>query len=168
MKPCEIVVCRNHASIVGHLADQGADVDICRNDGHTPLHVAAQVGHVQTIRTLLEKGVDINKTVSVGVCVCAQDPGFVKREGQNSNAAPGLKKSVSREGGGDTFFSRHLHYRVGVPSACQTDLRGGKKIGPPPKKRGGGGQGRFGPLPLNPPQMCVCVCVCVCRGGGVP
>ena len=92
------------------------------------------------------------------------DPEFVKREGRESkcrDAAPGLKKSLSREGGGgggggirhifffffgggnsDTFFflnffGRHLHYGVGVPSACQTDLRGEKqKKKKWPQKRG--------------------------------
>ena len=70
------------------------------------------------------------------------DPGFVKREGREfkyRDAAPGLKKSLSGGGGGGgtpTHFCfcllRHLHYGVGVPSACQTDLRGEK-----PKKGGG-------------------------------
>ena len=51
----------------------------------------------------------------------------------NLNSPPGLKKSLSGGGGdSDTFFpqnflGRHLHYWVGVPSAYQTDLRGGKQ-----------------------------------------
>ena len=57
---------RNYASIIGHLADQGADVDKGQNDGHTPLQVTAEFGHLETLRTLLEKGVDINTTVSGG------------------------------------------------------------------------------------------------------
>ena len=56
---------RNYASIIGHLADQGADVDLGRNDGYTPLQVAAEYGHVETLRTLLEKSGDVSKTVSV-------------------------------------------------------------------------------------------------------
>ena len=59
---------RNYAAIIGHLADQGADVDVGRNDGYTPLHAVAELGHVETLKTLMEKGADINKAVSSVVC----------------------------------------------------------------------------------------------------
>ena len=93
------------------------------------------------------------------------DPGFVKRGGRESKF-PARPEKVAQWGGGggdsDTFFprnflGRHLHYWVGVPSAYQTDLRGGKqkkKKKKCPKKfkssERRGGRGRFGP-PLDPP-----------------
>ena len=61
------------------------------------------------------------------------DPGFVKREGRKSKFRQAWK---SRSVGGTrhnfffsplNFFWRHLHYRVGVASAYQTDLRGDKQ-----------------------------------------
>ena len=36
------------------------------------------------------------------------DPGFVKRGGRESKFPPGLKKSLSGGGGGDTFFPRNF------------------------------------------------------------
>ena len=55
---------RNNAGIIGHLADQGADVDISRDDGDTPLQVVAEDGNVEIIRIFLDNGADVNKTVS--------------------------------------------------------------------------------------------------------
>ena len=67
------------------------------------------------------------------------DPGFVKRGGRESKF-PARPEKVAQWGGGGggtpthffppEFFCRHLHYwvgMVGVPSAYQTDLRGGKQ-----------------------------------------
>ena len=56
------------------------------------------------------------------------DPGFLKREGRESqfrDVAPGLKKSLGGGGvggGTPTHFPPDLHYGVGVPS-YQIDLR---------------------------------------------
>ena len=92
-------------------------------------------------------------------CICdgVADPGFVKREGRESNAAMPHQAWKSRSAGGGggeggglrhIFFWRHLHYGVGVPSAYQTRPPGWKeenKIGRKKKKKknrpkkGGGG-----------------------------
>ena len=85
----------------------------------------------------------------------------------NPNAAMSRPKmSLSGRGGGLRhicfliifFASFTLWGIVGVPSACQTDLRGEKQkkkkkkiiiIGPPPKKKNRGG----GPRPIPPPWI---------------
>ena len=113
----------------------------------------------------------IHKKMSVSLTPCSvADPRFVKRGGRESKF-PARPEKVAQWGGGggdsDTFFprnflGRHLHYWVGVPSAYQTDLRGGKQKKKKKKKKNPnklksserrGGRGRFGPPPLDPPLM---------------
>jgi ankyrin repeat protein len=49
------------------LIELGADVNKARNDGVTPLYIAAQVGHEAVVRALIEAGVDVNRAADDGV-----------------------------------------------------------------------------------------------------
>ena len=42
------------------LEAQGAKVDVPRNDGATPLFVAAQYGHIEVLRFLVDAKADLN------------------------------------------------------------------------------------------------------------
>ena len=44
------------------LIDAGADVNSADSDGITPLIVAAQSGHQQSVQLLIDEGADVNKT----------------------------------------------------------------------------------------------------------
>ena len=95
----------------------------------------------------------------------------------NLNSPPGLKKSLSGGGWGggggvsDTFFSprnffcRHLHYWVGVPSAYQTDLQGGKQQQQQQKrpKKIKIVRKKGGPRPIRPPPPWICHCYIITR-----
>ena len=103
---------------------------------------------------------------SGGSRICEKGGGGGGGGAGNLNSPPGLKKSLSGGGGGggggdsDTFFprnflGRHLHYWVGVPSAYQTDLRGGKQKKKKKKKKSPkkltSSERRGGPRPIRPP-----------------
>ena len=55
---------RNHVNTVRYLVDKGVDIDISDDDGFTPVHFAAQRGHVELLKILLMNlAADINKKV---------------------------------------------------------------------------------------------------------
>lgn len=47
------------------LIKSGADVNFPREDGETPIHMAARGGNVKTFKLLLEEGGDVRKTSAV-------------------------------------------------------------------------------------------------------
>ena len=49
------------------LIELGAHVNKARDDGGTPLFIAAEVGHEAVVRALMELGVHINKARDIGV-----------------------------------------------------------------------------------------------------
>ena len=48
------------------LVEKGAEVDSKDNSGQTPMSWAAEYGHVEVVRLLLEKGADIESTAEDG------------------------------------------------------------------------------------------------------
>ena len=52
------------------MLDRGADVDTTDNAGWTPLHCAAQEGHVEVMKILMARGAQVDKKVSLhSVCL---------------------------------------------------------------------------------------------------
>jgi len=53
-------------SVVEYLVNQKADINVKDNDGSTPLHLAAQYGHLSVVEYLVNQKADINaKSTSV-------------------------------------------------------------------------------------------------------
>lgn len=44
------------------LIDNGIELDVANEKGHTPLHVAARNGHINIVRLLCLSGCDVDKT----------------------------------------------------------------------------------------------------------
>ena len=53
--------------VVRHLLEQGADRDKANNRGFTPLHFAAQNGHLETTKLLMFYGTDLNARTKSGL-----------------------------------------------------------------------------------------------------
>ena len=47
------------------LKELGANLNTPMNDGVTPIFIAAENGHIEAVRLLIESGVDINLSVSI-------------------------------------------------------------------------------------------------------
>ena len=58
--PLFAAMARRHFRIVELLRHNGADVNVCRDDGETPLHSAVWYGDLEIVRTLLDYKVDVN------------------------------------------------------------------------------------------------------------
>lgn len=56
-----------HDSVVQILLNNGADVNLCANDGASPLLLACYNGHVNIVQHLLQNGADINLCTIEGV-----------------------------------------------------------------------------------------------------
>ena len=46
-----------------YLLDQGADVESAKNDGWTPLHIAAEKGHMEVIIFMVSRGAQADQRV---------------------------------------------------------------------------------------------------------
>ena len=53
-------------AVVQYLLEQGADKEKAKNDGVSPLHIAAQEGHTAVVQFLLQQGADISKAAVDG------------------------------------------------------------------------------------------------------
>lgn len=51
-----------YCTMVTEVLKFGPDVEARKNDGATPLHLAAEYGHLELARILLENGADVNAT----------------------------------------------------------------------------------------------------------
>eukprot|EP01043_Picozoa_sp_COSAG02_P040852 COSAG02_NODE_3338_length_6903_cov_13.687537_1_plen_385_part_10 len=51
-----------HLAVVEWLLDQGADVELARDDGSTPLLVACSKGHDECVAALIAAGADVNRS----------------------------------------------------------------------------------------------------------
>lgn len=49
------------------LLTEGAHPDVCRNDGATPLWIAAQMGHDHIVRMLLQHGARVDSVRCVSI-----------------------------------------------------------------------------------------------------
>ena len=58
--PVTLSVCFNNFVAVNLLLDHGADVNIARADGNSPLHLAVSNGFFDIAKRLVEKGSDVN------------------------------------------------------------------------------------------------------------
>lgn len=56
----------NQLETVKFLMEKGADFNLQGNQGETPLLLAAAHGHTQVVASLLQAGMEINKTCQVG------------------------------------------------------------------------------------------------------
>ncbi|MXV77024.1 hypothetical protein F4X73_15905 [Candidatus Poribacteria bacterium] len=55
-----------HTEIMTYLIEKGADINVRKGDGNTPLHAAAFLGRADAVELLLKNGVDINIRSNVG------------------------------------------------------------------------------------------------------
>ena len=60
------------------LIKSGADVNFPREDGETPIHMAARGGNVKTFKILLEEGGDVRQTAFVSLLILIVSYFFVK------------------------------------------------------------------------------------------
>jgi serine/threonine-protein phosphatase 6 regulatory ankyrin repeat subunit B len=72
------------------LLEAKADVSSCDNDGWTPLHLAAEQGHVETVKVLLEANADIN------ISACGDTP-LSLAQGGNLTGIVALLESASTQ-----------------------------------------------------------------------
>ena len=70
----------------------GADINAKDNNGETPLHSAADAGHADIIRALVELGADINAQDEDG-----ETPLHRARENENSEAVQTLLELGAKE-----------------------------------------------------------------------
>ena len=59
-------------AVVAALVYTGLDVDVARNDGRTPLFIAALKGHSSVVAALIEAGADVDKGLDAG-CLRGRD-----------------------------------------------------------------------------------------------
>ncbi|CAC5356933.1 unnamed protein product [Mytilus coruscus] len=52
---------QGHISFIQWCCDNGVDINLCRYDGVSPLHIASQNGHTEVVNMLLDNKADINK-----------------------------------------------------------------------------------------------------------
>ncbi len=55
-----------HTKVMTYLIEKGADINVRKEDGNTPLHAAAFLGHADAVELLLKNGVNINVRNHVG------------------------------------------------------------------------------------------------------
>jgi ankyrin repeat protein len=51
---------QGHTDIVRELLCRGADVDVARTNGETPLHLSCRYGYIEIVKALLEKGANVD------------------------------------------------------------------------------------------------------------
>jgi ankyrin repeat protein len=57
--PLHVAALQNGALMIELLADAGAPLDVCANDGDTPLGMACKLGHADAVGMLLRKGANV-------------------------------------------------------------------------------------------------------------
>lgn len=57
---------RGKADIVRYLLQKGCDVENLTSDSETPICLAAQYGHLETVRVLVEHGANVNPVLQTG------------------------------------------------------------------------------------------------------
>ena len=55
-----------HTDVMTYLIEKGADINVRKGDGNTPLHAAAFLGRADAVELLLKHGVDVNVRNSTG------------------------------------------------------------------------------------------------------
>ena len=65
---CDRDFCDSYSRMhsISFLLDRGADVNICDRSGISPLHKAAERGHIEVINALLDKGANIEARDAIG------------------------------------------------------------------------------------------------------
>jgi len=91
------------------LADKGANIDLARTDGYTPMHMAAENGYHEVVRVLTDKGADLDLADEEGytaVYVAAQND---HHEVVRVLADKGANLDLAHERGGTPAFVAAYH-----------------------------------------------------------
>lgn len=88
ISPLRLAVVRNDAEMVALLVSHGASQNA--NDGFTPLHYAARIGHTRIAELLLNRGANVN--------ACTLNPGFTPLHLAAANGHAAMVELLLRRG----------------------------------------------------------------------
>ena len=74
-------------TVVGALVQASENVNQARDDGGTPLYIAAEKGHEAVVRALIELGADVNKARDNGRTPLSVSVNSVNNIAQGNHAA---------------------------------------------------------------------------------
>lgn len=67
-------------NIVQPFLERGANINLCVDDGTSPLYIACQEGHTKIVEHLIKKGADINLCTKSGANANGHSPLYIACE----------------------------------------------------------------------------------------